>query len=145
MSGLFGGGGSTPKGVNPTEMVNIPYFSSEGGITPEQQSLADFTMGQGLDATGYQFGESGTGLSTMATQAAGGAGTTAAQQQGSMSDTNTGAEYTVYGNQLTDLIDNINNTASLSQITQSAGGSATPDIGGGIQGPEFQPPNLKAL
>lgn len=48
-----------------------PYFQSAGGVTPEQQALAQYTMGQDMVSQGSQFANAGTGMSTMATQGAG--------------------------------------------------------------------------
>ena len=115
-----GGGSGGSKNVSPTTPVDIPYFTSQGGITPEQQSLADYNYGQDLLGNATAFAGSGTGQSTMATQAAGGAGTQRAQQEGEMSDINTGARYDQYGNQLTNFEQGLQNQSTLDQIAQKA-------------------------
>lgn len=89
---------SNPK--DSPQQVNIPPFLSSGGITPQQQSLADFTYGQDLTGEASLFGGSGTGMSTMATQGAEGAANTKAQAMGGMSDADQNAMYTDYGNQV---------------------------------------------
>jgi hypothetical protein len=131
---------SIPGGNKGSQDVNIPPFMSAGGITPEQGALAQYTYGEGLDATGNEFGGAGTGMSTMATQAAGGANFGKAQQQGSMSDVNQGAEYAMYqgdvGNELQGLANqattNTQNAAALGtdatalgKLVGSSGGATT--------------------
>lgn len=119
------GGGS--KGG--TQDVNIPAFTSPGGITPEQGALAQYTYGEGLDLNANQFGTSGTGQSTMATQAAGGTNYADAVQQGQSSDINQTAQYGVHqidvGNQLQDLANqatlNTQNAANLDKELGAAG------------------------
>lgn len=44
-----------------------------GGVTPEQEALADYGLNQDLLKQGSEFANTGTGMSTMATQGAGGA------------------------------------------------------------------------
>jgi len=87
-------------GKDSPEQINVPPFTSTGGITPEQQTLANYTLGQDLTGQASLFGGSGTGMSTMATQGAEGAENTQAQQIGAMSDTNQNALYTDYENQV---------------------------------------------
>lgn len=62
------------------------------GISPQEAALANYTMTQGLVRAGEQFAETGTGESTMATQAAGGARNRAALQGATLSDLNQGAQ-----------------------------------------------------
>lgn len=137
MSGVFGSG----KSSDPQD-VNVPAFTSQGGITPEQQTLSNFSLGQGLDAQGALFGGSGTGASTMATQGAAGAQNTVAQQAGVMSDTDQEAQYTDYENQVNALQQSLQNnitesnedSASLSGLASAAGslfGSGTKSSFGG--------------
>jgi hypothetical protein len=99
--------------------VNIPPFLSAGGITPQQGALADFTYGEGLDAAVNEFGGHGSGGalgdSTMATQAAGGANFAKAEQQGQMSDVNQTADYTRYGNDVSNELQGLATQASLNQ------------------------------
>ena len=94
MSSLFGGSG----GKGSPENVNIPAFESAGGVTPQQQALGQYSYGQDLLAQGNEFGTSGTGMSTMATQGAEGARNTAAMQMAGMSDTDESAMYQLYSN-----------------------------------------------
>ena len=123
MSFLFGGGGGGSggtKGVNPTQGVDIPAFTSQGGITPEQQGLADFTYGQNLMGEAALYAGEGLGQSTMATQGAEGAATGRAQQEAQMSDINTGARYGQYQNEVTNLEETLKNQSTLDQIAQNA-------------------------
>jgi hypothetical protein len=125
---LFGGGGSSKGGP---QNVNIPAFTSEGGITPEQQALADFTYGQNLLGEANAYGTSGLGQSTMATQGAEGAATGRAQQMGQMSDINTGAEYGAYQNQVANLEQGLQNQQTLNQLAQQ--NQAGTDLASGFQ------------
>jgi hypothetical protein len=118
-----GGLGKSP------EDVNIPAFTSQGGITPQQQDLAQYTYGENLLGQASDFGSSGTGMSTMATQGAGGAAMTEAQQQGQMSDTDQEAQYQLYQNDVGSEIQGLQNqttlanqnSASLSGLASAAG------------------------
>jgi hypothetical protein len=117
MGGLFGGGAnSSLKGATPMiqapsiyEQMSIPPFTSAGGITPDQQALAQYGLGQNLLASGSQFGESGLGDSTMATQAATGARTAEAQVQGGLSDADQSAMNQAYYNQTSGELQNLGN------------------------------------
>ena len=80
------------------QQVSIPPFESSGGITPEQQALAQFGYGSDLQAQGQLFGGSGTGMSTMDTMGDIGARNQEAMQQAQMSDTNEQAQYNLYQN-----------------------------------------------
>ena len=99
-------------------------FSSPGGVTQNQQDLADYTYGQNLTESQAQFtpqgAGGGAGMSTMATQAATGAQIGKALNLGSMSDTDAEAEYKAYtvANQIQD----INNTSEQTAFNQSVGG-----------------------
>lgn len=116
-------------GKDSPQQLNVPPFLSSGGVTPEQQTLANFGYGQDLMGQAAQFGGSGTGMSTMATQGAEGGANTGAQAVGGFSDTNTGAEYTDYGNQVTafeqglqnDITLSNQNDASLTSLAGAAG------------------------
>lgn len=126
MSNLFGGGSkggnSNPfQGlVNPTQGISIPYFTSQGGITPEQQSYVDYTTDQQRLAERGQYGGEGLGASTMATQGAEGAATGGAELAGTTSDVNTGARYDQYKNQVTNFEEGLANQTTLDQIAQQA-------------------------
>lgn len=115
MSGLFGGSG----GKNSPEQVNIPAFTSSGGITPQQQSLADFTYGQNLVGEAGQFTNPGDAMSTMATQGAEGAANTKAQTMGEMSDTDQNAMYQDYENQVAATEQGLQNQITLSNQNNS--------------------------
>jgi hypothetical protein len=106
---LFGGqsGKDSPQGIN------VPPFLSSGGITPEQQTLAEFTKGQDLTGQATAFGGEGLGDSTMATQGAEGAANTEAQAIGGMSDTDQSAMYTDYQNQVQAEEQNLQNQITL--------------------------------
>ena len=120
--------------------VNIPPFTSSGGITPEQQALTQYTLGQNLLADESQFASSGTGESTMKTQATGGARIGAAEEAGKISDVNQGATYQAYRNDVQNLLGNLQTSSTLSNLQQnqtladlaSAGQAA--GLGGGSSG-----------
>jgi hypothetical protein len=116
MSGLFGGS----SGKDSPDQINIPPFLSTGGITPEQQTLADFTYGQDLTGQASLFGGSGTGMSTMATQGAEGAKNTEAQQIGGMSDVDQNAMYKDYQNQVQAEEQGLQNDITLSNQNSSS-------------------------
>jgi hypothetical protein len=139
---LLGGqsGKDSPQGIN------VPPFLSSGGITPEQQTLAEFTKGQDLTGQATAFGGEGLGDSTMATQGAEGAANTEAQAIGGMSDTDQSAMYTDYQNQVQAEEQNLQNqitlgnqnSSSLSSLAGAAGnlfGSGTASsLGGELTG-----------
>ena len=116
MSGLFGGGGSGKLNV---QDLNIPAFTSSGGVTPQQDALGQYTYGQDLLAQGNLFGSSGTGMSTMATQGAEGAKNTEVQQLAGASDTNQNAQYDLYKNQLTGFEQGLQNDLTLQNANQT--------------------------
>lgn len=60
----------------------------QGGISPSQAALNQYTYGQDLEAAAYGYGQTGTGHSTMATQASGGARNKFAQSAAGQSDVN---------------------------------------------------------
>ena len=105
-----GGSSSSPEGVN------IPPFYSPGGITPEQQALADYGMNEAGVATGAAFGNSGTGMSTMATQAGTGNRMGKAITEGTMSNTDEDAMYSAYKNEQDATIQGLNNQSTLSNL-----------------------------
>ena len=112
LSNIVGGakGGSSP------ENVNIPPFYSSGGITPEQETLAQFGKSEADVATGQTFGSSGTGMSTMATQATAGNRTNQAVQEGTMSNTDEDAMYKAYANEQQAEIQGLTNQSTLSNL-----------------------------
>lgn len=62
--------------------------SPQGGISPAQAALNQYTYGQDLEQAAYGYGNTGTGQSTMATQASGGARNKLAQSAAGQSDVN---------------------------------------------------------
>lgn len=119
MSGLFGN-----SGKNDPQQINIPAFTSSGGITPQQGELGQFTLGQDLDAQGNLFGGSGTGMSTMATQGAEGAKNTEALQLAGMSDADQNAAYQLYKNQLSGFQQNLQNELAINTANQNTTNSS---------------------
>ena len=109
-------GGKAAGGLN-VDQQQYPFFHSAGGITPQQQSLADYDYGQNLTEGQAQFEGSGEGggpsLSTMASQVAGGANIGKALQSGAMSDVNQGAEFGSFENAIN--IDQQNNQNLLAE------------------------------
>jgi hypothetical protein len=141
MNGLFGG-----QGKDSPQQINVPPFLSSGGITPEQQTFANYTKGQDLLGEATAFGGEGLGDSTMATQGAEGAANTGAQLTGSMSDADQGAMFTDYQNQVNAEEQGLQNqitlgnqnSSSLSSLAGAAGnlfGSGTASsLGGELTG-----------
>jgi len=117
MSDIGGGG----KGGSGDQQTQYPYFSSPGGVTPQQTALGEYDYGQNLTQGQAQFEGSdeggGNSLSTMATQVAGGANMGNALNLASMSDVNQNAALTAYGN--AENIDQQNNQAGLASSEQA--------------------------
>jgi hypothetical protein len=111
LSNLAGGA----KGSSP-QNVDIPPFYSSGGITPEQETLAQFGKEEADVATGQTFGSSGTGMSTMATQATGGNRMGQAINEGTMSNTDEDAMYKAYQNEQEAEIQGLQNQSTLSNL-----------------------------
>jgi hypothetical protein len=109
-------GGKAAGGLN-VDQQQYPFFHSAGGITPQQQSLADYDYGQNLTEGQAQFEGAGQGggpsLSTMASQVAGGANMGKALDEAKMSDVNQGAEFGSYENAIN--IDQQNNENLLAE------------------------------
>ena len=114
----IGGSGKDGSGDQQTQ---YPYFSSPGGVTPQQTALGEYDYGQNLTQGQAQFEGSdeggGNSLSTMATQVAGGANMGNALNLASMSDVNQNAALTAYGN--AENIDQQNNQAGLASSEQA--------------------------
>ena len=114
----IGGAGASSKGA---DQQQYPYFTSPGGVTPEQTALADYDYGQNLTQGQGQFegGDQGGGasLSTMASQVAGGANTGKAINLSGLSDTDQGAAYSAFGN--AENIAQQNNENALAEQDQS--------------------------
>jgi hypothetical protein len=113
--------GGKAAGSLDVNQSQYPFFTSPGGITPQQQSLSDYDYGQNLTEGQAQFEGSGEGggpsLSSMASQVAGGANIGKAITSGGMSDVNQGAEYGAYGN--AENIDQQNNQNLLAENEQN--------------------------
>lgn len=136
MGDLFGNAfGGNPPGVSVPPFTSAAGFPASGGITPEEQALVAYTEGQNLLADEAQFATSGTGESTMKTQAAGGARLGAAEEAGKISDINTTAFYDTYKNAVADWLGQLGTTSTLTQLAnQNAlkfAGSAGQAFGGG--------------
>ena len=121
MSSVGGEIGSKAGGGVNVDQQQYPYFTSPGGVTPQQTALADYDYGQNLTQGQAQFEGSdqggGPSLSTMATQTAGGANIGKAIQSAGMSDVNQGAAYQAYGNAIN--IDQQNNENLLAEQQQN--------------------------
>jgi len=115
-----------------TQNVNIPPFVSSGGITPEQTALTQYTLGQNLLADESQFASSGTGESTMKTQATGGARLGAAEEAGKISDINQGAEYQAYQNIVKNFLGGLQSSTTLSNLADQNALSDLTAFGKGI-------------
>ena len=139
MSSIGSEVGGKVGGSTSVDQTQYPFFTSTGGVTPQQSALADYDYGQNLLEGQAQFEGSGQGggpsLSTMATQVAGGANMGKAIQSGAMSDTNQGAEYGSYQNAIN--IDQQNNENLLAQndqnLTTSLSNLATQNGQAGLQ------------
>jgi hypothetical protein len=129
-------GGKAAGGENVNQQ-QYPYFTSPGGITPQQSALAEYDYGQNLTEGQAQFEGTGQGggpsLSTMATQTAGGANIGKAIQSGATSDVNQGADYSAFGNAinisqqnnenlLAENQQNLQNASSLASLAGAAAG-----------------------
>jgi hypothetical protein len=129
-------GGKMAGGEN-VDQQQYPFFTSPGGVTPQQTALADYDYGQNLTEGQAQFSGEGQGggpsLSSMATQVAGGANMGKALTSAGMSDVNQAADYSAYGiaenidqqnneNLLAENQQNLQNASSLAQLAGSAAG-----------------------
>jgi hypothetical protein len=115
VGGKVGGGESV-------DQTQFPFFTSPGGVTPQQSALADYDYGQNLTQGQAQFEGSdqggGPSLSTMATQVAGGANMGRAENLAKLSDTNQDASFKAFQN--AENIDQQNNANSLADQEQGA-------------------------
>jgi hypothetical protein len=109
--------GGKAAGSLDVNQQQYPFFTSPGGVTPQQQALSEYDYGQNLTEGQAQFEGTGEGggpsLSTMATQVAGGANTGKALDLAKMSDVNQGAELGAYDNAIN--IDQQNNQNLLAE------------------------------
>jgi hypothetical protein len=141
-------GGKTAGGEN-VDQSQYPFFTSPGGVTPQQTALSQYDYGQNLTEGQAQFEGSDAGggpsLSSMATQVAGGANMGKALTSAGMSDVNQGADYSAFGNAinidqqnnenlLAENQQNLQNETSLAQLAGSAvggqaGANAVPSTG----------------
>lgn len=124
MSNLFGSNSTKTEPAT----FDIPAFQSSGGITPQQQALGQYSYGQDLLAQSSLYGGSGTGDSTMATQGAEGARNTAELQTAEMSDTNQGAIYDLYKNDISGIEQGLGNAASLNIAPGSTPSTSLGDL-----------------
>ena len=114
--------GGKAAGSLDVNQQQYPFFQSPGGVTPQQGALAEYDYGQNLTESQGQFDPAsqpggGASLSTMATQAAGGANIGKALNLAGSSDVNEGADYGAYGN--AENIDQQNNANALAEQDQS--------------------------
>ena len=113
--------GGKVGGSTSVDQQQFPYFTSPGGVTPQQTALADYDYGQNLTQGQAQFEGSdqggGASLSTMASQVAGGANMGKAINLAGLSDTDQGAAYQAFGN--AENIDQQNNENALAEQEQS--------------------------
>lgn len=108
---LFGGGGQY-----------YPPVQQQGGITPFQEDTAQYGYQEALLADASQFAGSGTGQSTMATQASGGARIGKALQEAKMSDINAGAILSATNQaEQNQAVGNQQNQSELQQLASDAG------------------------
>lgn len=120
VSNLVGGGKGGSSSFTEPSQVNIPPFYSSGGITPEQEALAQYGKDEANVATRNTFGASGTGLSTMATQATAGNRMGQALKEGELSNTDEDAMYKAYQNEVTATEQNLQNQTTLDQLASQA-------------------------
>nr|HEV8010857.1 hypothetical protein [Bradyrhizobium sp.] len=113
-------GGKAAGGENVNQQ-QYPFFTSPGGVTPQQGALAEYDYGQNLTEGQAQFGGGdeggGNALSTMASQVAGGANIGKALNLAGSSDANQGADYSAFGNAIN--IDQQNNENLLAENEQN--------------------------
>jgi hypothetical protein len=129
--------GGKAAGSLDVNQQQYPFFTSPGGVTPQQQALSEYDYGQNLTEGQAQFEGTGEGggpsLSTMATQVAGGANTGKALDLAKMSDVNQGAELGAYDNAinidqqnnqnlLAEQQTNLSNATTLASLAGSAAG-----------------------
>ena len=113
--------GGKVGGSTSVDQQQFPYFTSPGGVTPEQTALADYDYGQNLTEGQAQFGQGdeggGNALSTMASQVAGGANIGKATNLAGLSDTDQGAAFSAFQN--AENIDQQNNENALAEQDQN--------------------------
>jgi hypothetical protein len=129
--------GGKVGGSTSVDQQQYPYFTSPGGVTPQQTALADYDYGQNLTQGQAQFEGSdeggGNSLSTMASQVAGGANIGKAINLAGLSDTNQGAALSAYNN--AENIDQQNNENALAEQDQSlAEGTSLASLAGKAAG-----------
>ena len=121
MSQVGGEVGGKVGGSTSVDQQQFPYFTSPGGVTPEQTALADYDYGQNLTQGQAQFEGSdqggGASLSTMASQVAGGANMGKAINLAGLSDTDQGAAFSAFQN--AENIDQQNNENALAEQDQN--------------------------
>ena len=137
-----GGKAAGSLDVNQTQ---YPFFTSPGGITPEQSALSEYDYGQNLTQGQAQFEGTGQGggpsLSTMASQVAGGANIGRAQTEAVSSDANQNADLKAFDNAIS--IDQQNNENLLAEqqtdlstaLTNSSSGQTAAGTQAGLTAP----------
>ena len=133
--------GGKVGGSTSVDQQQFPFFTSPGGVTPEQTALADYDYGQNLTEGQAQFEPGsqpggGASLSTMASQVAGGANVGKAINLAGLSDTDENAAYSAFGvaentaqqnneNALAEQDQSLAQASSLASLAgKAAGGSA---------------------
>ena len=133
--------GGKVGGSTSVDQQQFPFFTSPGGVTPEQTALADYDYGQNLTEGQAQFEPGsqpggGASLSTMASQVATGANTGKAINLAGLSDTDENAAYSAFGvaentaqqnneNALAEQDQSLAQASSLASLAgKAAGGSA---------------------
>jgi hypothetical protein len=121
MSSIGGDVGGKVGGGASVDQTQFPFFTSPGGVTPQQSALAEYDYGQQLTEGQAQFEGSGEGggpsLSTMATETAGGANIGKALNLAGSSDTNQNADLSAFNNAIN--ISQQNNQNALAENEQS--------------------------
>jgi hypothetical protein len=113
--------GGKAAGNTSVDQFQFPYFTSPGGVTPEQSALADYDYGQNLTQGQAQFEGSdqggGASLSTMASQVAGGANMGKAINLAGLSGTDQNAALSAFSN--AENVDQQNNENALAEQDQA--------------------------
>lgn len=139
--------GGSSKGGDDAQQTQYPSFTSAGGVTSEQTSLADYDYGQNLLTGQAEFGGGdqggGAGMSTMATQVAGGANVGKALDLAKSSDADQDAQYSAYQNAIS--IDQENQGNALTaQTTANSDLSSTLGSLAGLAGGKTTTPTASA-
>lgn len=122
MSGL----GNLVSGIQGLASGNNQFFSPVpqffGGITPNMEDLAQYGYQEGLLKDASDFAKTGTGMSTMATQASTGTELGKAQKEGQLSDLVAGAALqAIQTGESASATGNTLNAQSLNSLANAAG------------------------